>query len=113
VTARLYLDEHVDIAIAALLRNDSRFDILTTKEAGRANQSLSDEDQLRCAAAVARAILTYNIKDFAPLAVKLNAEGFHHKGIIWSEEAPAYQLAARLRQLGCQTPPTGYSTTCK
>jgi hypothetical protein len=97
VAIRLYLDEHVDIALADLLNAASGFHVVTTQQAGRAGQGLSDEDQLRYATGIECAIFSYNVKDFVPLARQWAASGEHHAGILWSEQAPAYRLAARLQ----------------
>lgn len=62
--ARLYLDRHVMTRLADDLAAEG-FDCLTTQEAGQ--DTASDEDQLAFAAQQGRAILTFNIRDFAPL----------------------------------------------
>jgi uncharacterized protein DUF5615 len=58
------------------------FDVLTTQEAGRSNQRLSDDTQLEFAASLGRAILTYNAIDFEPMAREWGALGKRHAGII-------------------------------
>ena len=98
MTVRLYLDEHVDVELAELLTPADGFYIVTTQQAGRAAQSLSDEDQLQYATSIGCAILTHNIKDFVPLAADMAAAAEHHMGILWSEQAPAYRLAERLKR---------------
>ena len=88
----LYLDEHIDIRVARLLR-DAGFDVLTTQDAGRANGGFSDESQLEFAAEGGRAIFTHNVRDFAPLA-----EGWAASGLV-SEIRPPWELARRMQRL--------------
>ncbi|HLF03443.1 MAG TPA: DUF5615 family PIN-like protein [Anaerolineales bacterium] len=59
-------------------------------DADRAGQS--DEAQLEFAAQQGRAILTYNIKHFSPLAQLWYEAGRDHAGIILSVELPQGEL---------------------
>ena len=61
---RLYFDRHIMIRLAVELRGCG-YDVLTTEEAGK--DTVSDEEQLAFATGENRAILTFNIRDFAPL----------------------------------------------
>ena len=61
------------------------FDVLTTEEAGR--DTASDEEQLAFAAGAGRAILTFNIRDFAPLHEQWRAAGRPHAGMIVSQHS--------------------------
>jgi predicted nuclease of predicted toxin-antitoxin system len=61
---RLYFDRHIMTRLAVDLRGRG-YDELTTDEA-RINTA-SDEEQLVVATTQNRAILTFNIRDFAPL----------------------------------------------
>ena len=54
---RYYFDEHVDPDIAEQLRKRG-IDVLTTQEAGRANQKFDDPDQLAYATSLERVIVT-------------------------------------------------------
>ena len=56
------------------------FDVLTTEDAGK-NES-SDEEQLAFATAQGRAILTFNIRDFALLHEQWREENKAHAGIV-------------------------------
>jgi predicted nuclease of predicted toxin-antitoxin system len=60
------------------------FDVLTTEESG--NDTASDEEQLAFAAAAKRAIVTFNIRDFAPLPDRWQAASRKHSGIIVSRQ---------------------------
>jgi predicted nuclease of predicted toxin-antitoxin system len=61
---RLYFDRHIIARLAEDLRSRG-YDVLTTEEAGL--DSATDEQQLTFATNEKRAILTFNIRDFAPL----------------------------------------------
>jgi predicted nuclease of predicted toxin-antitoxin system len=74
---RLYLDRHIMTRLADDQRGHG-YDVRTTEEAGM--DTASDEDQLAFATADRRAILTYNIRDFAPLHEQWLAAGRPHAG---------------------------------
>ena len=80
---RLYLDRHIKPQLADDLRADG-YDVVTTQEAGL--DTAPDEDQLQFAAAEGRAILTFNIRDFAPLHEQRTKAGRDHAGIIVSQQ---------------------------
>jgi predicted nuclease of predicted toxin-antitoxin system len=89
---RLYHDRHIMLRLAEDLRAQG-FDVLTTQEAG--HDTAPDEDQLAFAADENRAILTFNIRDFAPLHEQWQATKRTHAGIIVSQ-----QLGSRQYGLG-------------
>jgi hypothetical protein len=80
---KLYSDEDVDPALALGLRQDG-YDALSSHEAGRTNQKISDEDQLIYAVQQGRAILSFNTADFIKLDREWKAAGKRHYGIIVS-----------------------------
>jgi hypothetical protein len=81
----LFTDEHIDARLApALVRRG--FDALSCQGAGRANQRISDDDQLAYAASQRRAILTFNVVDFIALDAEWKQDGRQHGGIIVSAE---------------------------
>jgi hypothetical protein len=83
VSVRLFTDEHIDPRLApALLRRG--FDVLTCQAAGRANQRISDDEQLAFAASDGRALLTFNTVDFIALDIQWKEAGRTHAGIIVS-----------------------------
>ena len=94
----LYLDEHIDPLLAEMLSADG-CDVLCARDAGRANRSISDEDQLAFAASHGRAILTHDVSDFFLLAQAWANAGEHHAGIIVSDQRPAWDLRPRIRVL--------------
>ena len=80
---RLYLDRHIMGRLAVDLRGRG-YDVLRTEEAGK--DTASDEEQLAFAAAENRAVLTFNIRDFAPLHEAWQAAGRPHAGVIVSQQ---------------------------
>src|SRR5579871_3731058 len=80
---RLYFYRHIMARLAVDLRGRG-YDVRTTEEAGK--DTASDEEQLAFATAEKRAILTFNIRDFAPLYEGWPASGRSHGGIIVSQQ---------------------------
>ncbi len=92
--ARLYADENFSSPVVKLLRNLGH-DVLTVKEAGNANQRISDEEVLAFASRNNRAVLTFNRPDF----IKLHLLQPDHAGIIvCSEDFDRERLAMRINQ---------------
>jgi len=81
----LFTDEHIDARLAPALSRRG-LDVLSCQAAGRANQRISDEDQLAYATAQGRAILTFNVVDFIALDAEWKRDGRQHAGIIVSAE---------------------------
>jgi hypothetical protein len=96
VKVRLYLDEDVDVALAAALHRRG-LDVLTTQGAGNVQQR--DEAQLVFATQAARVFFTHNRADFARLHTKIIQEGRVHAGIILSDQLPLSVLLRRLSNL--------------
>ncbi|MGO9468174.1 MAG: DUF5615 family PIN-like protein [Isosphaeraceae bacterium] len=63
--ARLYADENFPVPVVEELRS-LRHDVLTSHEAGRSGQGVSDEQVLDDAILEQRAVLTLNRKHFSP-----------------------------------------------
>ena len=93
---RLYLDRHIKIQLAEDLRARG-YDVLTTQEAHL--DTASDEAQLQFATDDNRAILTFNIRDFAPLRQAWSAAGKAHAGIIVSQQLGTRQYGELLRRM--------------
>ncbi len=92
--ARFYADENVPLPVVKLLRSFEH-DILTAKEAKKANLAISDEDVLMFATNQSRTVLTGNKRDFINLH-RLNSE---HAGIVvYSEDVNFERLANRINQ---------------
>ena len=94
--ARLYFDRHIMARLAVDLRSRG-YDVLTTEEAGL--DTATDEEQLAFATSERRAILTFNIRDFAPLHIRWLAAGQPHSGIIVSRQLGSRQYGAILRRV--------------
>jgi predicted nuclease of predicted toxin-antitoxin system len=93
---RLYLDRHVMTRLAVDLRGRG-YDVLTTEEAGK--DTASDEEQLTFATAERRAILTFNIRDFAPLHEAWQEAQRAHAGIIVSQQLGSRQYGLLLQRM--------------
>jgi predicted nuclease of predicted toxin-antitoxin system len=93
---RLYFDRHIIARLADDLRSRG-YDVLTTKNAGL--DTATDEEQLTFATALGRAILTFNIRDFAPLHERWSAAGRFHSGIIVSRQLGSRQYGLLLQRM--------------
>lgn len=92
---RLYLDRHVMTRLAVDLRGRG-YDVLTTDEAGL--DTAPDDEQLAFATAQLRCILTFNIRDFAPLHEQWHSGGRPHAGIIVSQQLGSRQYGLLLQR---------------
>ena len=90
---KLYLDEDVRPLLSRVLR-DRGIDCLSTHEAE--NLERTDAEQLAFAASQGRTLVTFNVKDFVPLARTYAEAGRHHGGIILSDHLPFGTLLRRL-----------------
>ncbi len=93
---RLYFDRHIMKRLAADLRGRGS-DVLTTEEAG--NDTASDDEQLAFATAASRAVVTFNVRDFAPLHEQWQAAGQSHAGVIVSQQLGSRQYSLLLERL--------------
>ncbi|MCI0534505.1 MAG: DUF5615 family PIN-like protein [Verrucomicrobiales bacterium] len=90
--ADLYSNENFDKRIVLELRRLGH-DVLTSFEAGRANQRIDDADVLQFATQENRAVLTYNRRDF----IRLHNSNPQHAGIIvCTDDRDVLALAARI-----------------
>ena len=89
---KLYVNENFPLPIVELLRNLGH-DVLTSLDAGNANQRIPDEDVLTFAIVKERIMLTLNRKDF----IKLHRINPNHFGIIvCTVDADFSALASRI-----------------
>ena len=93
---RLYLDRHIMTRLAVDLRGRG-YDVLTTEEAGK--DRAADEEQLAFATVERRAIVTFNIRHFAPLHEAWQAAGRPHAGIIVSQQLGSRQYGWLLQRM--------------
>jgi predicted nuclease of predicted toxin-antitoxin system len=64
--ARLYSNENFPLPAVEALRAKGH-DVLTTRDAGKANEGIPDDEVLEFASREGRAVLTHNRKDFIRL----------------------------------------------
>jgi predicted nuclease of predicted toxin-antitoxin system len=92
----LYLDEDINVHVAALLRARG-FTALTTREAGQLHTS--DSEQLAYAVSQRKTFLTHNRADFEALAKEYLAARQTHYGIIIAVRHPAQEIVRRLLRI--------------
>lgn len=92
----LYLDEHIQSALADALRARG-VDVLTTQEAG--NIGLDDVAQLVFATQNSRSLLSYNKRHFAKIHYEWMTFGNSHSGLILSDQLPTGIVLRRLMRL--------------
>ena len=93
---RLYFDRHILARLAVDLRGRG-YDVLRTEEAGQ--DTASDAEQLAFATAASRSLLTFNIRDFAPLHEQWQAAGQPHAGIIVSQQLGSREYGVLLQRM--------------
>jgi hypothetical protein len=93
---KLHLNENPSPRLANELRKYG-FDVVATQETDLL--SAPDDVQLAHAASEQRAVLTFNIGDFAVLHEQYLAEGKDHWGIILSNREPIGELLRRILRL--------------
>jgi predicted nuclease of predicted toxin-antitoxin system len=95
----VFTDEMITPRLAAEMQRRG-YDVESCRDAGRANLSISDEDQLAYATNAGRAICTFNYPDFAALDALWHARGRSHAGIIVSVDLDSEQteMARRLQR---------------
>ena len=74
---RFYANENLAFELVEILRQQG-YDVLTSLEAGNANQRIPDDQVLRTATADNRVVITFNRDDF----LRLHRSGVNHSGII-------------------------------
>ena len=88
---KFYSNEHFPLDWVNELRKLG-YDVLTSQEAGQANQSISDPDVLKFAHERKRVVITLNRQDF----IDLHKQGQNHSGIIVCKDF--YQQYGSLKQ---------------
>ena len=83
--ARFYSNENFAKDVVECLRTLGH-DVLTSFEAGNANQQIDDREVLRFAASQSRAVITYNRRDF----LRLHQQGIPHSGMILCTVDPRF-----------------------
>lgn len=92
---KLYVNENFPIQIVNILR-EYDYDVLTSLDAGNANQRIPDEEVIAFAVSQKRIVLTLNRKDF----IKLHRIKDNHYGIIvCTVDADFRALAERINKI--------------
>lgn len=101
----------IDLQVTRQLRRQG-YDILSCQEAGLSNRGISDDAQLAFAAQEGRALLTFNVQDFAPLDRRWTAAGQSHAGIIAAAASLplGYLIRCVARHLDTVPPDVQYDT---
>ena len=93
---KLLLDEHIWAYLAKLLREQG-FDVIHVTEV--ALVATSDEKIMQYAVGEHRAVMTFNIKHYVPLAIQYFEDGKEHYGIVVSKELSQGELQRRVTKL--------------
>ena len=91
--SRFYSNEKLPLEIVKSLRKFGH-DVLTSVEAGQANQGIPDNEVLTYAASENRILITLNSEDF----IKLHRSGINHNGIIICKDDRDYSGQAQTLQ---------------
>jgi hypothetical protein len=93
---RLLLDEHVweGLTEALAQRGYDVVHIASTQQRG-----MDDESLLAFATAQSRAVLTYNVRHFVPLAARWYEAHRDHAGVILSAQLPPGELLKQVEKL--------------
>jgi predicted nuclease of predicted toxin-antitoxin system len=93
---KLLLDEQIWVYLATLLREQG-FDVYHVTEVGLGETP--DPEILQAAAEKHRAVVTFNVKDFAPLVKEYFRDGKEHYGIVASDQISQGELKRRVTNL--------------
>ncbi len=89
MSARLYSNENFPLPVVEALRLLG-YDVLTTRDAGKANEGIPDDEVLEFACQQDRAVITHNRKDF----IRLHQTRTDHSGIIVCTTNPDFTALA-------------------
>jgi predicted nuclease of predicted toxin-antitoxin system len=92
--ASLYSNENLAIDLVEKIREFGH-DVLTSYQAGKANQGISDDEVLAYATANQRNVITFNRDDF----VALHRRNINHAGIIICKDDRDYLAQAQALEL--------------
>ena len=93
---KLLLDEHIWAYLAKLLREQG-FDVIHVNEVDLI--ATPDEQIMAYAVGEHRAVVTFNIKHYVPLAVHYFEDGKEHYGVVVSKELSPGELQRRVTKL--------------
>lgn len=96
ISPKLLLDEHIWVYLAKILREQG-FDVIHATEVDLV--ATPDDKIMEYAVDKHRAVVTFNIKDFIPLAVQYYEDGKEHYGIVVSNQLSRGELHKRVTKL--------------
>jgi predicted nuclease of predicted toxin-antitoxin system len=96
IPPRLLLDEHIWVYLAKLLREQG-FDVIHVTEVDLV--ATPDDKIMSYAVGENRAVVTFNIRDFVPLAVQYYEDGKEHYGVVVSNQLARGELQKRVTKL--------------
>lgn len=88
---KIYVNENFPLPVVLLLRQKG-YDVLTSLDAGNANQSIPDDEVLKFSTSQNRILLTLNRRDF----IKLHFQNPSHSGIIVCTENSDFKTFTNL-----------------
>jgi predicted nuclease of predicted toxin-antitoxin system len=95
-TPKLLLDEHIWAYLAKILRAQD-FDVIHVNEVDLF--ATPDDKIMEYAVDEHRAAVTFNIRDFVPLAVQYYEDGKEHYGVVVSNQLSRGELQKRVTEL--------------
>jgi predicted nuclease of predicted toxin-antitoxin system len=93
---KLLLDEHIWAYLAKILREQG-FDVIHVNEVDL--DATPDEEIMDYAVGDHRAVVTFNVRDFVPLAIQYYEDGKEHYGVVVSKELSRGELQKRVTTL--------------
>jgi predicted nuclease of predicted toxin-antitoxin system len=93
---KLLLDEHIWTYLAKILREQG-FDVIHVNEVDLV--ATPDDKIMEYAVGEHRAVVTFDIKDFVPLAVQYYEDGKEHYGVVVSNQLSRGELQKRVIKL--------------
>ena len=93
---KLLLDEHIWAYLAKILR-EQRFDVIHVEEVDLT--ATPDDKIMQYAAGERRAVVTFNIKHYIPLAIQYFEDGKEHYGVVVSRQLSQGELQRRVIKL--------------
>jgi len=93
---KLLLDEQIWKYLASLLREQG-FDVVHVNEVDL--DATPDDKIMAYAAGEHRAVVTFNVRDYVPLALQYVEDGKEHYGVVVSKELSRGELQRRVKYL--------------
>ncbi len=95
-TPKLLLDEQIWKYLARLLREQG-FDVIHVNEVDL--DATPDEQIMEYAVDKRRAVVTFNVRDYVPIAIQYAEDGKEHYGVVVSKELSHGELKRRVTKL--------------